>query len=260
MRTKICNTGFRVFSKELKMGISIKSFNDLDDTVNNRGFVHPLSEISLAFIEFAKNAPGSALDIGAATGVATIPLLENGIKTIAFDLEKQHLDILYNSTPDPYKKNLHTMVGHYPMDINLEKKSVGAVLISQVLGFLSGDEIREGFKKLNVCMNHGAKVFIINYTPYMSITASFVPVYEKRRRTKEAWPGLVQNISKYCTDKELLHNLPNTLNLLDPMILTRELVNAGFSIENSYFLGGMDVPEKFRLDGREWVGAIASKI
>ncbi len=242
------------------MSTQLKPRSKLDDTLNNRGFIHPLSEISLAFINFAKSAPGLALDIGSATGVATIPALKKGAKAIAFDLDKQHLDILYHATPDAYKANLQTIAGRYPTDINLDKESIGAVLISQVLGFLSGAEITEGFKKLYACMNHGAKIFIINYTPYMALTRSFIPIYEQRRENKEPWPGLIQDISKHCCDQELLHNLPKTLNLLDPMILTRELINNGFNVEKSYFLGGEEVPEKFQFDGREWVGAIASKI
>jgi len=41
--------------------------------------------------------------------------------------------------------------------------------------------------------------------------------------------------------------------------LTREARGAGFEVEYASFLGGEQVPERFRFDGREWACVVASK-
>jgi hypothetical protein len=232
----------------------------LDDTLNKRGFVHEPSTISLAFIDFAGHAKGPVLDIGSATGVATLPALERGAQVIAMDMEAQHLELLRRAAPTAHQARLTTVAGRFPADLAFPDASIGGVLISQVLGFLSGDEITAGFSKLFKCMATGARLFVINYTPYMSLTANFIPTYERRRLNGERWPGYVEELSRWCQDTDLLYNLPDSLNLMDPAVVTRELTIAGFTIEQCSFLGGDKVPKKFQLDGREWVGATAIKL
>ncbi len=231
----------------------------LVDTVNNRGFIHPLSSVSRDFVAFGEHAPGWMLDVGSGTGVATLPALTTGAGVIALDMEETHLKVLREMTPERYLPRLRTVTGHFPEALEDIDEPLGAVLISQILGFLSGDEIMMGFQYLFEKMTSGAKLFVINYTPYITLTAEFISVYERRCGEQDPWPGLISELRDYCTNPRLLYNLPNTLNLMDPTILAREAIRAGFNLEQASFLGGVQVPERFRLDGREWACMIASK-
>ncbi|MAM87494.1 MAG: hypothetical protein CME36_09335 [unclassified Hahellaceae] len=231
----------------------------LQDTENGRGFVHPLSETSQKFVQHASTQPYAALDIGAATGVATIPALERGARVIAFDLDHKHLDVLRQEAPDDCRHRLQTMTGCFPEDLSSLQETVGSVLISQVLGFVDGPDICAGFKAIYALMAEGGKLFIVNYTPFISITRDYLPEYWRKRNNHEPWPGHCQDLRQYCDDPELLYNLPNALNLMDEEVLKRELREAGFTIESSRYLGGDCIPEKFRLDGKEWIEVIACK-
>ena len=133
------------------------------------------------------------------------------------------------------------------------------MLISQVLGFVSGPNIRLGFERLYEAMAPGAKLFVINYTPFISITEAFLPEYEARKHRGVEWPGHVDRLQDYCKKAALLEHLPDSLNLMDIDVLQREAQHCGFRIEEASYLGGEVVPEKFRLDGREWVLMIAIK-
>lgn len=231
----------------------------LFDTVNAHGFIHALSSVSMDFVLFGDKAPGCMLDVGSGTGVATVPALSTGAEVIALDMEATHLEVLRASTPAEYLPNLRTIAGRYPEALDEIDRPIGAVLISQVLGFLTGEEIRTGFARLYELMAPGGKLFVINYTPYITLTANFVPLYEERCRRGAAWPGVVGDLRDYCDDAKLLYNLPKSLNLMDPTVLTREALVAGFDVEYSSFLGGGQVPERFQLDGREWACVVAVK-
>lgn len=231
----------------------------LSDTRNQHGFVHELSETSRRFIHFSAQSQHAVLDVGAATGVASVPALEAGARVIAMDPDPQHLSLLEEQVPRPIRNNLTLIRGHFPNDLDYISEPVGAVLMSQVLGFVQGEDISLGFKTMYGRMVAGGKFFIINYTPFISITKDYLEIYERRCYLQDPWPGHCDDLARYCKDPELLYNLPNELNLMDEEVLARELRNAGFDIESSRYLGGPQVPKKFRLDGREWVEVIAVK-
>lgn len=228
-------------------------------TDNERGYMHELSSVSRAFLEFCPLARGPVLDLGCAGGVATLPALRTGADVIGFDMDARHLTALEAATPPELRARLRLVHGAFPRDFPFAPDSLGAVLISQVLGFLTGEEIRVGFRSLHACMMPSAKLFIVNYTPFISITERYLPDYEAKRVRGHEWPGYVDDLRRYCARADLLQNLPNALNLMDPEVLGRELTRAGFLIERSQLLGGEQVPQKFRLDGREWVAVVATR-
>ena len=76
-------------------------------TLNNMGYMtSALDPYSLAFTTFAPAAPGPALDIGAAYGIATLAALAGGARVIANDIDARHLDILSSRAPQEFRSRL----------------------------------------------------------------------------------------------------------------------------------------------------------
>ena len=234
-------------------------FNEgYEKTKNKRGSMHTLSKYSLEFVMSASNAIYPVLDIGCAYGVATIPALERGAKVYAFDMESEHLAILKERTPSEYLKNLHVVQGKFPEDLTIPDSSISAVLTSFILCFLSPKELEEGFKKINKLLVKGGKLFIVDYTAYTGILPKFISEYEKRTAAGDPWPGYIPDLSEYIE----YENLPKSIHAIDPEMLLRVLPKYGFKVEKVEYFGGPEYPMSpiMALDGREFVGCIATKI
>ena len=103
-----------------------------------------LDELTRKFIDFSvTSAPGPALDVGAAYGVATLEVLGRRGKVIANDIEARHLEILRNRTPKGQLANLVLAPGRFPEELKLAEKSIGAVLISRVLHFFPAQPLKK---------------------------------------------------------------------------------------------------------------------
>ncbi len=83
-------------------------------THNIRGFMHQLNEIGQDFIDFAPTASGLIVDIGAAYGVTTIPIIEQQIAVTACDMEMSHLQELQSRIPQQYHQYLTVKQGQFP--------------------------------------------------------------------------------------------------------------------------------------------------
>lgn len=234
----------------------------IEPTKNGFGYMHNKSIIMDKFVAFSKLSSQPVLDIGSAYGVASIKAVENGAKVIACDIDQVHLDMLIDRTPQIQRNNMKTLAARFPNETNFEDGSIGAVLLSHILTFLEGDEIDEGFKKINHWLNENGKVFILNYTPYHSTLTSFIPVYEKNKLSGMRWPGYLSDKRFFKASSKEKDFVPNKINLLDVDILERLAGENGFHIELLKYIGGVNegVPERFCLDGREWVGMIATKV
>lgn len=235
--------------------------NGLEKTINGFGYMHQPSEITNKFIKHAEELKGTLLDIGCAYGVATIPSLVQGANVYACDVDMRHLEILKKRTPKQYHAMLRLIHGRFPCQIDFTPDSFDAILISHVLSFLSPQEIEEGIRKIFDWLKIGGKIFIINYTPYHKSLRDFIPIYEKGKQDGDKWPGLIKNKDEYGDSVYLKNNLPDQLMLFDMDILKNLIQNYSFSINECYYLGSKTefVPEPFRMDGREWVGLIATK-
>ncbi|QLH43387.1 MAG: class I SAM-dependent methyltransferase [Coxiellaceae bacterium] len=235
----------------------------MEITRNVRGFMHPLNEISQAFIDFAVQAPGLAVDIGAAYGVATIPILEKHINVVACDVEQSHLDEIVKRLNPELLAYLKLKQGHFPKDIDFEKGSVGAVLLSHVLPFLSPEELDYALDKLYGWLTPKGKIFIVSYTPYINPMKTFLPVYEANVLKGANWPCWINNNIRdyFVGPQEIAAHLPDTINYLDLTPLINGLEKAGFSIEIAKYLDPAKnhIPRGVLLDGREWCGVIAVK-
>lgn len=227
-------------------------------TLNGMGFMtSTLDDYSREFATFAPTAPGPALDIGVAYGVASLAALLNGAIVIANDVESRHLDILFNRTPLELRGHLRLMPGRFPQGVEIEENSIGAVLVSRVFHFFDGPSIELSVRVLYSWLQSGGKAFVTGESPYLRNFQAFIPEYERKKSLGALWPGFVEDVMKMAPDRG--RSLPKAMNLLDPETLTRVFVQAGFCVEKVGFFARPEFPEDIRLDGRESVGIIAVK-
>jgi SAM-dependent methyltransferase len=221
-------------------------------TKNRHGAMFPLAKYTQAFVDYAKKHGGTYLDIGAAYGVTTIPALEGGAKVIANDLSVEQLAILQENTPEHLRANLTLLPGRFP-EFDLPEQSLDGIVASHVLHFLEPMVFRSAIKILYRWLKPGGKIFVQNFTPYHKFMASFIPQYHQNIARGEAFPGYTEHSENYVL---LQDYLPSKINLLDPTVMAREFIAAGFQVESVEFTPcppGLS-EEFFPLDGREWVG------
>lgn len=234
--------------------------NNVASTKNKHGFTYNLSPFGKAFVNYAKETKYPLIDIGSAFGVATIPALEMGAEVIAVDLEENHLQKLLESVPDHLKGKIRTLKARFP-DIDFPSNSIGGVYMSQILPFLNGEEIEEGFRKIYDWLVPEGKLFVVSFTPYIDHVSSYIPVYEDKKRRNLEWAGYIEDLSKYSLDPNISSFLPNKINHIDEDDLRRVCEKLQFKIQRLEIFGDPEniLPKGIKYDGRERVGLIASK-
>ena len=216
------------------------------------------NEIMEQFIEFSATASHPVLDVGAAFGVATLPALLRGAQVIANDIDIQHLEKIQERCPSHLRQNLILKEGNFLKDLELREESLSAVLLSQVLHFLSGEELELAAQKLFSWLVPEGKVFTISGTVYTQNLKKLIPLYEERKQRNEKWPGAFHNLQS-LTDDPTVQELPPFFHALNDEVLRKAFEKAGFQIEECRFFNRKGVPEYIRLDGRENVILIAHK-
>ncbi|MFN8771104.1 MAG: class I SAM-dependent methyltransferase [Pseudomonadota bacterium] len=240
-----------------------------EQTKNQCGFMHPLSATSKAFIDFASSREDFVVDIGCAYGIASIGALEAGAKhVVACDINQEHLDILKKRTPSKYisNKNLTLKLGKFPNEIDFDNKSVGAVLTSYILPYLTIDELELGLDKVFNWLVPGGKFFITSYTRYIKEfdNEPFIKEYDRRIQSGLKWPGYFENFNLYSSlkeENEASNAFPSKIHFLDKKSLEKVLKEIGFEIEEAVFLNGRlnGAVEETINDGRELLSIIAKK-
>jgi SAM-dependent methyltransferase len=223
-------------------------------TLNNRGFMsESLDYYSQCFAEFAGQIQREVLDVGCAYGIATRAALERGASVLACDMDQGHLQILERETPAEMRDRLRTKVGVLP-DLDFPPQSFGAILCSRVFHFLLGAEIRTTLEKMYSWTAPGGKVFLIADTPFTGFWSSIAPDYERRKAAGDEWPAFIEDISTLLQSGQIPDGMLPYLNPLDPDILRRECVAAGFTVDEAGFTGrGSDS------DLRQHAGCIATR-
>jgi ubiquinone/menaquinone biosynthesis C-methylase UbiE len=226
-------------------------------TQNRHGFTFPLSKYTNAFIDYARKHPGTLLDIGAAYGVTTIPALLAGAKVIANDISAEQLDTLKQDTPENVRANLTLLVERFP-DFDLPANSLDGILVSHVLHFLDPETFHRAIAKLHLWLKPGAKIFVQCFTPYTTLLEKFIPQYHQKVAINDPFPGYTECSGKYALVQDLV---PEKINAMNPTILAREFIAGGFQLECVEFMACPPnlSADYFYLDGREWVGLVASK-
>jgi hypothetical protein len=199
-------------------------------------------QMSERFIAYARSCARPVVDLGCAYGVAAIPA-----GAIAVDLEISHLTAL--------PPGLDRVVGRFP-ELAFRAGSLGAVHASNVLHFLTGEELEEGVRRMGEWLAPGGKVFVQASTPFQRPFAGFVPEFARRVAAGEDWPGWVAE-TREITDYRRLHQYPASIHLLDETVLRR--LFAGWEIEYCGYYRRHGLPASLYFDGRESVGLVAGR-
>jgi SAM-dependent methyltransferase len=199
-------------------------------------------QVSERFIAYARGCSRPVVDVGCAYGVAAIPA-----GAIAVDLEIGHL------TGMP--AGMDRVVGRFP-ELAFRAGSLGAVHASNVLHFLTGEELEEGVQRMGEWLAPGGQVFVQASTPFQRPFAGFVPEFARRVAAGEPWPGWVAE-TREITDYRRLHQYPASIHLLDEGVLRR--LFAGWEISYCGYYRRHGLPASLYFDGRESVGLVAGR-
>ena len=231
-------------------------------TANKMGYSTQIldGDYSQAFIDYLKQlSVPNVLEIGPGYGVAASIALSTGAYVTANDLDAQHLEILKQNISEDFLSRLTLKVGKFPQETHFPAQSFDAILMSQVLHFLTHEEIEQGLKLLYKWLKPQGKIFVTAISPYMGVLKEFLPVYESRKSQGLSWPGQIENLKAYCTHPCSDIN-PNFIHVFDPDILRLYFTQAGFKVEKTgYYPTKHGDDTEFKNNGRECVGIIASK-
>ncbi|MFN0105305.1 MAG: class I SAM-dependent methyltransferase [Bryobacteraceae bacterium] len=228
-------------------------------THNQTGWAsNQLNEVSELFVAFSRRATLPVLDIGAAFGIASLAALDTGATVIANDLDSSHLSAIADAANPEYASRLVLIPGRFPGHLKFPESSLSAVHASNVLHFLTGSQIEEGFADIVLWLAPGGKLFVQASTPWQRPFRAFVPVFQARREAGETWPGWLENTTEYSTHRKL-GQIPSSLHLLDDVTLRRQAETAGLTVEDAWLYRRRDLPASLFFDGRECAGLIARK-
>ncbi len=238
---------------ELKIPPKVSQY--LIMTLNGKGpCTTYIDEYSQQYIQYAAKQTEPVLELGAAYGFVTREVLKTGAQVIVNDLDPRHLELLYRAVPPEHQKRLTLLPGEFPKEIRLPENSIAGCYVAHMLGYLSPENLRLGFEQLFLYLKNNAKLFIITSTLYKGVFRKLITPYEQRVLDGDPWPGYFTGL------KEIINNrIPDALLFFDEEVLGRELVRAGFVIEQIETYARLDLPSKALWDGREGLVAIARK-
>lgn len=224
-------------------------------TMNNTGWMtESLDEISLAFTDYAGGIDAESLDIGCAYGIATLMALDKGAHMFACDIESRHLDILAQRVPDDAAGRYRSKSGALP-GVDFDKGSFGAVLAARVLHFLIGEDVERTVAKMHDWLQPDGRLFLVADSPYTGPWKTAAGDYERRKAAGDPWPGFIADYAQYLPDTAEPAERPAFINPMDPDILRRVCVDAGFEVLEARFLAG---GTRWSTD-RDHAGVIARK-
>lgn len=231
-------------------------------TKNKMGFSTQVldQEYSQKFIDYIKKLSSPhVLEIGPGYGTATCLALSVGAFVTAHDLEAQHLDILKKRVSPDLLPRLTLKAGKFPQDSGFYENHFEAILMSQVLHFLTSQEIEQGVSLLLKWLKPGGKIFLTAISPYIGVLKKFLLLYQERKQQGVSWPGEIEDLREYCNHPCCEIN-PNFIHVFDPDVLRFHFSRLGFKVEKTdyYPIWNGKEPE-FKNDGRECVGIIALK-
>ena len=108
-------------------------------------------------------------------------------------------------------------------------------------------------------LDDSGKVFIISATPYSRMWQEFIPIFENNIEKGVEWPGYIEDFSIFKHNKRF-NEIPDFMHFLAPEILKEKFEQQGFIVERYGFCDRNRWPEDMRLDGRESIGLIATKV
>ena len=221
----------------------------------------PLSELFIGHCA-SLDEEATVLDIGAAFGLASLAALRSGVRVIANDIETAHLDeLLARARAQCGKDELARLTltpAHFPRELHCEAASLAAVHASNVLHFLTGNQLALGFRRIARWLRPGGVLFVQAATPFQAPFVAFMPEFERRIAASEKWPGWIEKISAYSSHRQL-SQMPRAIHLLDDRVLRQLACDADLAIERAWLYRRPDLPATLHLDGRESVALIARR-
>jgi SAM-dependent methyltransferase/GNAT superfamily N-acetyltransferase len=252
------HSGLVIFC-DLRNSGQVSGISGIHLTTNRMGWSSDVvNEISQEFIRFVAECNQPVLDIGAGFGVATVPALAAGATVIANDLSPEHVAVLVRRTPAELRGKLTTIGGRFPDELDFPEASLAAVHASQVLHFLTGDEIEAGLAKVFRWLRPGGRLFVLAGTPFSATHQRFVPEFLRRKAIDERWPGWIERIRDYNSHWSV-GLLPDSLHVFDDDVLSSAVQRAGFADVQARMFSRTGLPDFCRLDGRENLGLTARK-
>lgn len=208
-----------------------------------------LGAVSLEFVEWAAGCGGVVLDVGAGYGAAARAAAARGARVVANDLEVGSLG---------EGAGFEVKLGRFPRGLEFEDGSLAGVHASNVLHFLTGRQVREGFRKMARWVRPGGRVYVQAATPYQGVWGEFGAEYEGRVAAGVEWPGLMEKVSDWVSHRQR-SQMPGWIHLLDDVVLRREAERAGFRVLKAWMYRREDLPRGLWGDGRETVGLVGER-
>jgi SAM-dependent methyltransferase len=262
------------FYKKAKPSMPEAESDGRTPTLNKKGATSPtLDYVTLSFLEFAKNK--RVLEIGGAYGNVMLEALHRNSSTIYHlnDLDERHLGIAAFRLQEKIDQrkicmeglgNVQFIYGDVTQSTWDVKQPYDAVLMANVMRFLTPAQIEHALSNLFASLKPGGRIFIIAMTPYVKRYKSFIPEYQKRLQSGTTNPGFVKNISQYTSADDTTQNQINTITggsimLLDDVSLTNLATKAGFKVLECSYKPLNYKSESWELDGRENVILIGER-
>lgn len=233
--------------------------DNFERTLNGTGYmIRTLDRLSSEFVHFAASgAPGPALDVGAAYGVATLAALEQGARVIANDIEPRHLEILATRVPAEHRERLTLRPGAFPDDVAVEAGSLGAALAARVLHMFDGPQVERSADMLFRALAPGGKAFVISEASTFFRYPQLREKYDAQLSSGQVWPGFVTGVRELLPEEA--EHVPDQVHFLTPRVLTQVFSEAGFVVEWCDFYQRNEGGEGAWYNRRRSVGLVARK-
>jgi|GEM_PF-3397934 len=236
-------------SRELPQGFGYRY-----PTLNQKGAIFmPLSLVANAFLDREANPGKEVLEIGAGySNVSAFALEKNVGHFTANDMSLEHLEILTTRMKEFFGvesrekfEHLTLWKGKGPEDFPSLHGVFDAILLDKVLHFFCLEEARDMLAWIYTALKDQGRIYVVTAPIQNPIYAAFKPLYEERKVGGEKIPGFFHdirdNLDEALIPKNVAQLFPDDLLLLDGDSLTMLLEEAGFEVENHFF---MNLPKK----------------
>jgi SAM-dependent methyltransferase len=144
----------------------------------------------------------------------------------------------------------------FPYGIDLPAESLGAVLTSRMVHFLTPEQVEAGFKKIHRWLKPGGKLFFTSVSPYHdAFRERFAPTYEQNLKEGKEWPGVIEN--QWEINPKHKEYVEPYLNVFDVPQLEKLLPKYGFEIDSIKLF---DYPNDTESRNLGHIGFIATKL
>lgn len=220
------------------------------------------TELTEAFLEQCRSDEtcNHVLEVGCAFGIKSAQIVQTGVHLVANDIDARHIEIAKNAFSKLAKQNSNFANATFHVGNiakakleNLGNKKFDAILAESVLHFMRPEEIRMALHQFNEMLSEQGKLYLTIFSPF---TGGFIEAFLKNKEAKLEWPGFFEDPAIISP---ILINSAKPYHVFDDETLARELNLAGFKIINMKYIEKQYSEEKFKVDGRDWLIAIAER-